>query len=132
MTAVFVNVTVSGWVSGGMLYLAYLIVQSILMGATIDYGILFANYYKENRRTLDEYESSTQAYKGSIRTIMTSGIIMVIGPGVMAVSVNDVAISSIVGCLAVGSAVSVLLILFVLPGILVAFDRWVVNKKKCK
>ncbi len=132
MTAVFVNVTVSGWVSGGMLYLAYLIVQSILMGATIDYGILFANYYKENRRTLDEYDSSTQAYKGSIRTIMTSGIIMVIGPGVMAVSVNDVAISSIVGCLAVGSAVSVLLILFVLPGILVAFDRWVVNKKNCK
>ena len=132
MTAVFVNVTVSGWVSGGMLYLAYLIVQSILMGATIDYGILFANYYKENRRTLDEYESSTQAYRGSIRTIMTSGIIMVIGPGVMAVSVDDVAISSIVGCLAIGSAVSVLLILFVLPGILVAFDRWVVNKKKCK
>ena len=132
MTAVFVNVTVSGWISGGMLYLAYLIVQSILMGATIDYGILFANYYKEHRRVEDEYEASKQAYRGSIRTIMTSGIIMVIGPGVMAVSVDDVAISSIVGCLAIGSAVSVLLILFVLPGILVAFDRWVVNKKKCK
>ena len=132
MTAVFVNVTVSGWISGGMLYLAYLIVQSILMGATIDYGILFANYYKEHRRLEDEYEASKQAYRGSIRTIMTSGIIMVIGPGVMAVSVDDVAISSIVGCLAIGSAVSVLLILFVLPGILVAFDRWVVNKKKCK
>ncbi len=132
MTAVFVNVTVSGWISGGMLYIAYLIVQSILMGATIDYGILFANYYKEHRRVEDEYESSKQAYRGSIRTIMTSGIIMVIGPGVMAVSVDDVAISSIVGCLAIGSAVSVLLILFVLPGILVAFDRWVVNKKKCK
>lgn len=132
MTAVFVNVTVSGWISGGMLYLAYLIVQSILMGATIDYGILFANYYKEHRRMEDEYEASKQAYRGSIRTIMTSGIIMVIGPGVMAVSVDDVAISSIVGCLAIGSAVSVLLILFVLPGILVAFDRWVVNKKKCK
>ena len=132
MTAVFVNVTVSGWISGGMLYLAYLIVQSLLMGATIDYGILFANYYKEHRRLEDEYEASKQAYRGSIRTIMTSGIIMVIGPGVMAVSVDDVAISSIVGCLAIGSAVSVLLILFVLPGILVAFDRWVVNKKKCK
>ena len=132
MTAVFVNVTVSGWVSGGMLYLAYLIVQSILMGATIDYGILFANYYKEHRRTLDEYEASTQAYRGSIRTIMTSGLIMVLGPGVMALFVDDIAISSIVGCLAVGSAVSVVLILFVLPGILVAFDKWVVNKKKCK
>lgn len=132
MTAVFVNVTVSGWASGGMLYLAYLIVQSILMGATIDYGILFANYYKEHRRTLDEYEASVQAYRGSIRTIMTSGLIMVLGPGVMALFVEDVAISSIVGCIAAGSAVAVALILFVLPGILVAFDRWVVNKKKCK
>ena len=132
MTAVFVNVTVSGWTSGGMLYLAYLIVQSILMGATIDYGILFTSYYKEHRRTLDEYEASTQAYRGSIRTIMTSGLIMLIGPGVMALSVDDVAISSIVGCLAVGSAVSILLILFVLPGILVAFDKLVVKKKDCK
>ena len=130
MTAVFVNVIFSGIVSGGMLYLAYLIVQSILMGATIDYGILFTNYYKEGRRTMDEYESSTSAYKGSIRTIMTSGLIMALGPGVMSLLIDDVAISAIVGCLSIGSAVAITLILCVLPGLLVFFDRWVVRKKK--
>lgn len=130
MTAVYVNVVFSGIVSGAMLYIAYLIVQSILMGATIDYGILFTNYYKEYRKTMDEYEASKQAYRGSIRTIMTSGLIMVFGPGAMALLVDDVAISAIVGCLSIGSAVSVLLILCVLPGVLVAFDRWVVMSGK--
>ena len=132
MTAVFVNVIFSGIMSGGMLYIAYLIVQSILMGATIDYGILFTNYYKEFRRSSNEYEASTAAYRGSIRTIMTSGLIMVFGPGAMALLIDDVAISAIVGCLSIGSAVSILLILCVLPGLLVFFDRWVVRVPKLK
>ena len=79
---------------------------------------------------MDEYEASRQAYRGSIRTIMTSGLIMVFGPGAMALLVDDVAISAIVGCLSIGSAVSVLLILCVLPGVLVAFDRWVIMSGK--
>lgn len=126
LSAVFINVIFSGLISGGMLYLAYLIVQSILMGATIDYGILFANYYRENRKTLPKYEAARAAYQGSIRTIMTSGAIMVAAPGVMSLLVEDVAISSIVGCLAIGALVAILLILFVLPAVLVALDRWVV------
>jgi len=123
MTAVYVNVLFSGIISGTMLYLAYLIVQSILMGATIDYGILFANYYKEKRRTMPVYEAATQAYRGSIRTIMTSGLIMVAAPGAMALMVDDATISAIVGCLSIGAFVAVVLILVVLPGVLVAFDR---------
>ncbi len=130
LTAVFINVIFAGFISGGMLYLAYLIVQSILMGATIDYGILFANYYRENRKTLPKYEAARAAYQGSIRTIMTSGMIMVAAPGVMSLLVEDVAISSIVGCLAIGAFVAILMILFVLPAVLVALDRWVVNAKK--
>jgi len=128
MTAVYVNVIVSGLVSGEMLYLAYLIVQSILMGATIDYGILYANYYKEFRRTKDKYEAAREAYHGSIPTIMTSGLIMVLGPGVMALLVDDVTISAIVGCISVGAAVAITLILVVLPGVLVVLDKWVTAK----
>lgn len=127
MTAVYVNVVVAGLTSGAMLYLAYLIVQSILMGATIDYGILFTNYYKENRKIQPAAESVLAAYRGSIRTIMTSGLIMVAAPGVMAVYVDDVTISSIVGCIAIGALVAIILILTVLPGMLMAFDRWVVK-----
>ena len=130
MTAVYVNVVVAGLVTGQMLYLAYLIVQAILMGATIDYGILFANYYRENRKTMLQVDAVCAAYRGSIRTIITSGLIMAIGPGAMALFIDDLMISNIVGCLAVGSFVAVLLTLTVVPAVLVALDKWVVYGKK--
>ena len=130
MTAVYVNVVVAGVVSGQMLYLAYLIVQAILMGATIDYGILFANYYREFRKTSLPVDAVCAAYRGSIRTILTSGIIMVIGPGAMALFIDDLMISNIVGCLAVGAFVAIVLTLTVVPAVLVALDKWVVYGKK--
>ena len=130
MSAVYVNVVVAGLVSGQMLYLAYLIVQAILMGATIDYGILFANYYRESRKTMLPVDAVCAAYRGSIRTILTSGLIMVIGPGAMALAVDDLMISNIVGCLAVGAFMAIVLTLSVVPAVLVALDRWVVYGKK--
>ena len=130
MSAVYVNVVVAGWVTGQMLYLAYLIVQAILMGATIDYGILFASYYRENRKTMLQVDAVCAAYKGSIRTILTSGLITVIGPGAMALFIDDLMISNIVGCLAVGAFVAIVLTLTVVPAVLVALDRWVVYGKK--
>lgn len=130
MTAVYVNVVVSGLVAGQMLYLAYLVVQAILMGATIDYGILLANYYREYRKTMLPRDAAAAAYRGSIRTITTSGLIMVIAPAVMALLIDDLMISNIVGCIAVGASVAILLILTVVPAILVALDKWVVYGKK--
>ena len=130
MSAVYVNVVVAGWVTGQMLYLAYLIVQAILMGATIDYGILFANYYRENRKSMLPVDAVCAAYRGSIRTILTSGLIMVIGPGAMALFIDDLMISNIVGCLAVGAFMAIVLTLTVVPAVLVALDRMVVYGKK--
>lgn len=130
MTAVYANVVVAGVISGQMLYLAYLIVQAILMGSTIDYGILFANYYRESRKTMMPVDALAAAYNGSKRTILTSGLIMIIGPGTMAIAVDDVMISAIVGCLAVGAFMAVVLTLTVIPAVLVALDRWVVYGKK--
>ena len=123
MTGVFVNVSVSAIGGGSLLYLAYLIVQSILMGAAIDYGILFANYYREKRATLGIGESLKEAYKGSINTILTSGLILILVPGAMAVLVSDPTIASIVRAISVGALATVLLVLLVLPGMLAACDK---------
>ncbi len=130
MSAVYVNVVAAGLVTGQMLYLAYLIVQAILMGATIDYGILFANYYREYRKTMLQVDAVCAAYRGSIRTILTSGLITVIGPGAMALVVDDMMISNIVGCIAAGAFMAVTLTLTVVPAVLVALDKWVVYGKQ--
>jgi len=127
LSGVYVNVFVSGIGGGHLLYLAYLIVQSILMGATIDYAILFTNYYREHRRALDIPAALMGAYRGSMRTILTSGLIIVLGPGAMSFLVADPTISAIVGSLAIGGCAAVLLILFLLPALLAAADPLIVK-----
>ena len=128
MTAVYINVTVSGLL-GHLLYLAYLIMQSILMGATIDYGILFTNNYREARVSLRKIDSVRKAYVSSTHTIFTSGMIMTLAPFVMSLMMDDATIAMILRCIAAGALAALVLIIFVLPGLLVAFDRFVVNKR---
>ncbi len=128
MSAVFINVAVSG-MNGPLLYLAYLIMQSILMGATIDYGILFTNNYREARAMECKIESIRRAYQSSTHTILTSGVIMTLAPFAMSLMVDDKMIEMILRCIAAGALAALLLIIFVLPGLLAAFDRFVVRRR---
>ena len=125
---VFITVSVLGTIGGSMYYLALLIVECILMGATIDYGILFTSYYREMRATLSVGEAIVAAYKGSIHTILTSGTIMVLITAVIGPLFGNPTIEQIVRTLSVGCASAMLLILFILPGILALCDKIVVRK----
>lgn len=129
MSGVFINVVVCGIGGGSLLYIAYLIVQSILMGAAIDYGILFANYYREKRGTLEIDEALKESYRCSIHTILTSGMILILVPAIMTILVSDPTISDIVRSISVGALATVVLILFVLPGVLAACDKIICRKK---
>lgn len=126
---VYITVTVTGIMSGGMYYLALLMVECILMGATIDYGILFTNYYREHRRSVGVAEALKQAYTGSVHTILTSGLILVLITAAVGRLFEDKAVTEIVRTISIGSFCVILLILFILPGILAACDRLVVKKK---
>lgn len=127
---VFITVSALGAIGGSMYYLALLIVECILMGATIDYGILFTSYYREMRATLSVCEAIVAAYNGSIHTILTSGTIMVLITAVIGPLFGNPTIEQIVRTLSVGCASAMFLILFVLPGILALCDRVIVRKTK--
>ena len=129
---VYVTMTVNGLVGYSIYYLALLIVQCILMGATIDYGILFTNYYRENRKTMDIQGALLSAYNGSIHTILTSGLIMVIVTGAIGMSPVDPTIAQICRIISIGALSAILLILFVLPGLIATCDRFVTKDKKSK
>ena len=127
---VFITVSALGAIGGSMYYLALLIVECILMGATIDYGILFTSYYREMRAILSVKEAIVAAYKGSLHTILTSGTIMVLITAVIGPLFGNPAIEQIVRTLSVGCASAMFLILFILPGILALCDKIVVRKGK--
>ena len=128
MSAVYVCVFVGGLGGQPMNYLAYLVMQSILMGATIDYAILFTDYYREKRMYLPIWKALRKSYKNTIHSIMTSGLILILCPYIMSMLLTDPTISPILHSISVGSLTAILLIIFVLPGLLAAFDKVVVKK----
>ena len=125
---VYITVTVTSVMSGGMYYLALLMVECILMGATIDYGILFTSYYRESRRSETVVGALKQAYAGSVHTILTSGLILVLITAAVGRLFEDRTVTEIVRTISIGSFCVLLLILFVLPGILAACDKLVKRK----
>lgn len=127
---VYLTMTVNGLMGYSIYYLALLIVQCILMGATIDYAILFTNYYRENRKTMDIKEAIAAAYDGSIHTILTSGLIMIVVTGAIGLSPVDPTIAQICQTISIGALSATLLILFVLPGVTAALDKFTSKQKK--
>lgn len=128
LSAVYVCLFVGGLGGKSMNYLAYLVTQSILMGATIDYAILFTGYYREKRRKkLSIADSLRKAYKNSTHSIMTSGLILILCPYIMSLLLTDPTLSTILSSISVGALSAILLIVFVLPGLLAAFDRIVTD-----
>ena len=128
MSAVYVCAFVGGLGGQPMNYLAYLVTQSILMGATIDYAILFTDNYREKRMKLPIWQALRKSYKNTIHSIMTSGLILILCPYIMSMLLTDPTISLILHSISVGALSAILLIIFVLPGLLAAFDKIVVKK----
>ena len=126
---VFATVSLIGLRGDSIFYLALLIVECILMGATIDYGILFTNYYREARNTTQIQDSLSAAYDGATHTILTSGLILILVTAILGRLFADPTVRAIVGTISMGSLCAVLLILFVLPGLLAICDKLVVRKK---
>lgn len=128
LMAVWLNVAVSGLGGRTMLFLAYLIVQGILMGAAIDYSILFTHYYRDARLSHARIPALATAYKGAVHTILTSGLILVLAPWIMSLVISDPMIISILRSISAGALAAILLVLFALPATLVLTDRWVVPR----
>ena len=125
---VFLTITTTRLMGYDMYYLAVVIVQCILMGATVDYGILFTNYYRELRKKLDIKEALRESYGRSMHTILTSSLFMIFGTGAIALSPADPTISEICQSISLGAVSAVLLVIFVLPGLLAGLDRFVVKR----
>ena len=129
---VYITITVIGFQGYSINYLALLIVQCILMGSMIDYGILFSNYYREARKQGDTAEALRKAYAGSIHTILTSGLIIVIVTAIFGQCFGEPTVEQICRTLSIGAASAILLILFILPGVLACFDRLTAGRNRLR
>lgn len=129
---VYATVAIIGLQGYSIYFLALLIVQCILMGATIDYAILYTSYYREKRKTLEIEDALMAAYDGSIHTIFTSGLIIILLIGLVGYAFSNPTVGQICQTISKGALCATILIVFILPGILAVFDKLICGKKTRK
>ena len=120
-----INVTagITGVLGGGTYYVALVIVQAILMGATIDYAILFTENYRVARKTQTVRDALAYSYRLTIHTVACSGGILLITTGVLGLFSPDPTTSQVCLTLAEGAGIAIIFILLLLPATLACCDR---------
>lgn len=126
--AIFINMAIANVAGTRIIFLGYLIVNCIQLGATIDYGILYTDRYLSHRGKSSRAESVANATSEALPTIMTSGLILFCA-GMVLSAVSGIPVVALMGRLiGVGGLISVAMILFVLPQTLLLADRVLLKK----
>lgn len=121
--AIFINMAVPYIKGDTMIFMGYIIVSCIQLGATVDYAILTTNNYLECRKQAEKREAAIQALNMSIPAILTSGSILTI-VGYILYNISSVAVIGDLGHLiGRGAWMSMLLVCTLLPAFLVLFDN---------
>ena len=126
--AVYITTAIVALQGYAVNYIALILVQCILMGATIDYGILLICNYEEDRRTLDRKEALISSMNRSIKTILTSSMILIGSCLSITFIMTQKIIAQTCTIIACGAAVSVIMVIFVLPAIIYITDRLIVRR----
>ena len=125
--AIYINTALPYIYGQRTMYLGFIIVGCIQLGATVDYSILLTGNYLDARTVNDKRKAAIQAVTVSAESILTSGlIIMTVAYGLYFMTSVE-AISGLGRLIGRGAFISVLLVLFLLPGCLMLFDRFIVK-----
>ncbi len=129
-TAIWLNLAVPYFNGHPIFYIAYLIISSIQLGATVDYAILMTDKYRENRKLLARRESAEKTVSDVTVSICTSGsALTVVGLLMGNISSNQL-LAQLGFFIGRGALFSLTIVMFVLPEVLYIFDRFAVKETR--
>ena len=120
--SIWINFSVPAITGSGIFFIAYLIVSAIQMGATIDYAIVISSRYMALKKQMPIKEAIIETINQAFPTIFTSGTILTGAGFLIGQIASDATVASIGTALGRGTLISIGLVLFVLPQILLLGD----------
>ena len=129
--AIFVNLGIPYYTGTVEPFIASIVLGTIQLGATVDYAILLCSRFKEELNTgFDKYKAMEVAIRSSAPSILTSALTFFGATvGVGFISQLEM-ISSLCTLMARGAIVSMFMIIFILPAILLLFESMIVKTSK--
>ncbi|MGN0674763.1 MAG: RND family transporter, partial [Oscillospiraceae bacterium] len=121
-TAIWLNLSLPYFKSSYVFYIAYLIISSVQLGATVDYAILMTDRYMEFRREMPKREAVPKTISTVSVSILTSGSVLTV-VGLLLGNLSTHGLLAQLGMfVGVGAIFSLVIVFFVLPGLLYIFD----------
>lgn len=128
-TAIWINLSIPYFSGQPLFYIAYLIISSIQLGATVDYAILLTERYKEYRETCGKKEAVSNTLSAVTVSILTSGSVLTVVGFLLGYISSHGLLSQLGFLIGKGTVCSLIIVLFALPGMLYLFDRTFIKKK---
>ena len=126
--AIFINMGVPYWQSTSIPFVSSIVIGTIQLGATIDYAILITTKYLEERKKCkDKKEAVGEALTSSVSSIFVSAMCFFAATfAVFAISKIDM-IGSLCLLMARGAIISMLVVMFIVPSVLLMFDKLIIK-----
>ncbi|MGE5627435.1 MAG: efflux RND transporter permease subunit [Solirubrobacterales bacterium] len=128
--AVFINMTIPYLLGDQIMFMGYIIVSCLQLGATIDYSIILTHHYLKWRKSRNAVNASIKATSDSMLPILTSGLILsVAGLGVYLLS-SVQAIGDLGILICRGALLSTFTVITLLPNLLIWGDKFIYGGNK--
>ncbi len=116
--AIWINFSFPAIQNKNLFFMSYLIVSSIQMGANIDYAIVISGRFMELKDKMPKKEAIIETMNFAFPTIVSSGSMLALAGIFIGMMSSDGAICGIGQCLGRGTILSIIIVMFVLPQIL--------------
>ncbi|MEG1305505.1 MAG: MMPL family transporter, partial [Oscillospiraceae bacterium] len=121
--AIWLNLGLPYFMGDSLNFIGYQIVSAVQLGATVDYGILFAKHYIDNRVAHGKLTSIHRTVEETAASIITPVSILFIAGMVLGLISTNGVIRQLGIILGRGALISAFMVLFFLPALLLLFDK---------
>ena len=129
--AIFINLGIPYYTGSVIPFVSSIVIGTIQLGATVDYAILLTSRFQEELAlTNNKVKAMTIALKTSSRSIVTSALTFFAATAGVGIISDIEMISSLCILMSRGAIISMFVILFVLPGILLLCEKLIIKTSK--
>lgn len=121
-SAIWINLAIPYFQGSSLVYLGYLVISTVQLGATIDYAILVTDGYMSARKTMSAYDASKSSLNSHFISVFTSAVILTSAGFALNISSSMSVVIALGRLLGIGTILSFCMVIFVLPALLIIFD----------
>ena len=125
--SIWINMSFPYFSGDPMIFIGYMVISAVQLGATIDYAILMTNYYLEGRKTLGKMDSGEYAAEKAGMSIVLSSLVLSSAGFVVSAVFTQQAMSQLGTLIGRGALISGFFTVFVLPQALIVLDKIIIK-----